>query len=158
MKLGKKQTIFLGIALAVSLSLAACAGFDWGDVVQTNVPSNVQGTHSLPAKMSLNESQVRYREWFGETQSTGLRWKNEIERANHVKTMLDGLTLHALAEVGPTIAGFPVLSGLLPFLTALVGIGIRRPGDVTKDELAKQKEAAYNKALKEGAKLSSTSA
>jgi len=70
-----------------------------------------------------------------------------------VRNMLSQLTLHALDQVGPTLVGFPVGSAILPLLAALIGVGIRRPGDISKADLAKQKQDSYNKALEVGASL-----
>ena len=65
----------------------------------------------------------------------------------------DQFSAGVLDSVGPALAGVPVLAPALPLLTGLGGLFLRRPGDVTKDDLRKQKEASYNAGLSVGKEL-----
>ena len=162
--MSRTQLIYAGVLVTVVLLLAACAGFELGDFIQTDVPIVVQKTHGLPEHMTLNAGTEEYQAWFAETQRVGVQWQNSLERGNQVRNLLSQITLRALDQIGPTIAGVPVLGPLLPALTGLLGMFlIKRPGDVSKDALAKEKdawtkekEAAYNKALEVGADLVGT--
>lgn len=140
--------IAYGFALVmISLGLAACAGFDLGDIVKVKTPNAIQQTTGLPARTTLNEAEAEYRAWFENTQRTGALWKANIERANEVRSLLSQLTLSALDQVGPTLAGVPVVGPALPALTGLVGLFIGAA------RLRKEKEASFNKGLKEGSEL-----
>lgn len=137
-----------GFALVmISLGLAACAGFDLGDIVKVKTPNAIQQTTGLPARTSLNDAEAEYRAWFENTQRVGAQWKASIERGNDVRALLNQLTLAALDEVGPTLAGVPIVGPALPALTGLVGLFIGAA------RLRKEKEASFNKGLKEGGVL-----
>lgn len=131
----------------LTLALAACAGFDLGDIVKVKTPNPIQQTTGLASRISLNEAEAEYRAWFENTQRTGAQWKASIERAGEIRGMLGQLTLSALDEVGPTLAGVPVVGPALPALTGIVGLFIG------SGRLRKEKEASFNKGLKEGKTL-----
>ncbi len=131
----------------LALALAACAGFDLGDIVKVRTPNAIQQTTGLPSRVSLNEAEAEYRAWFEDVQRTGAQWKASIERAGEIRGMLGQLTLNALDEVGPTLAGVPVVGPALPALTGIVGLFIG------SGRLRKEKEASFNKGLKEGKTL-----
>lgn len=131
----------------LALALAACAGFDLGDIVKVRTPNAIQQTTGLPSRVSLNEAEAEYRAWFENVQRTGAQWKASIERAGEIRGLLGQLTLSALDEVGPTLAGVPVVGPALPALTGIVGLFIG------SGRLRKEKEASFNKGLKEGKTL-----
>ena len=145
--MNKSRIIFITILVCAAFLMAACAGFDLGDVIQARTPNRVQQTEGLPSSMSLNESEVEYQTWLTDTQRTGTQWKNNLERANQTRAVLNQLTLSALDEFGPAIAGVPVLGPALPLLAGLIGLTFRRPGDVNQQTLRKEKEASFRKAL-----------
>lgn len=130
--------------LMLTIALAACAGFDLGDIVQVRTPTSIQQTTGLPSRTSLNEAESEYRAWFEDVQRVGTQWKASIERGNEVRTMLGQLTLSALDQVGPTLAGVPIVGPALPALTGIVGLFIG------SGRLRKEKEASFNKGMKEG--------
>lgn len=140
----RKHVIYLIVMLIVVLLLAACAGLDLGDIVHVRTPNAIQQTTGLPAKISLNEAEAEYLAWFDNVQRTGAQWKANIERADEIRGLLGQLTLSALDEFGPTLAGVPVLGPALPALTGLAGLFIG------SGRLRKEKEASFNKGLKEG--------
>ncbi|MFI4860261.1 MAG: hypothetical protein ACIAXF_06220 [Phycisphaerales bacterium JB063] len=146
----RTHIIFIVAIAAVTLALAACAGFDLGDVVQARTPQRVQQTEGLPARLSLNESQSEYEAWLQETQRTGTQWKTNLDKANQVRVVLNQLSLAAMDEFGSAIAGVPVLGPALPLLAGALGLMVRRPGDVNQKQLAKEKQASFNKALQLG--------
>ena len=140
----RRHVVYLIVMLIVVLLLAACAGLDLGDIVHVRTPNTIQQTTGLPAKISLNEAEAEYLAWFDGVQRTGAQWKASIDRAGEIRGLLGQLTLSALDEVGPTFAGVPVLGPALPALTGLAGLFIG------SGRLRKEKEASFNKGLKEG--------
>lgn len=135
----------------IALALAACAGFDLGDIIKVRTPHEIQQTTGLPFRVSLNEAEAEYRAWFEDVQRTGAQWKASIERAGEIRGLLGQLTLNALDDVGPTLAGLPVVGPALPALTGIVGLFIG------SGRLRKEKEASFNKGLKEGKTLNGAS-
>ena len=142
-----RHITYIFCLVMITLALAACAGFDLGDIVKVRTPHAIQQTTGLAARTTLNEAEAEYRAWFENTQRTGAQWKANIERANEVRALLSQVTLSALDEVGPTLAGVPVVGPALPALTGLVGLFIGAA------RLRKEKEASFNKGLKEGRDL-----
>lgn len=146
--MNRSTVVYLFAAIMLSLVLGACAGFDLGDIVRVKTPNAIQQTTGLPSRVTLNEAEAEYRAWFEDTQRTGSQWKASIERAGEIRGLLGQLTLSALDSVGPTLAGLPVLGPALPALTGIVGLFIG------SGRLRKEKEASFNKGLKEGKTLS----
>ena len=141
----KTQHIAYIFALVlIALALSACAGFDLGDLVRVKTPSRVQQSTGLAATTTLNEAEAEYRAWFEETQRVGAQWKSNIERAGEIRGIFSQLTLSALDQIGPTVAGVPVLGPALPAMTGLVGLFLG------SGRLRKEKEASFNKGMKEG--------
>jgi len=136
----------------LGLALAACAGFDLGDIVKVKTPNAIQQTTGLSSRVSLNDAEAEYRAWFEDVQRTGAQWKASIERAGEIRGLLGQLTLSALDEVGPALAGVPVVGPALPALTGIVGLFIG------SGRLRKEKEASFNKGLKEGKTLNGSAA
>ena len=136
-----RHYVYLGALILLALVLASCAGLDLGDIVKVKTPNTIQQTTGLPSTMSLNEAEVEYQNWFGQTQTTGAQWKSNIEKAGEIRGLLGQLTLSALDSVGPTVAGLPVLGPALPALTGIVGLFIG------SGRLRKEKEASFNKGM-----------
>lgn len=144
MKIDPKHLAFGFAVLMLALALAACTGIDIGDVVHVRTPHEIQQTRGLPGRMTLNEAEAEYQAWFDDVQRAGAQWKAAIERGGEIRGLLGQLTLSALDEVGPTLAGVPVLGPSLPALTGLVGLF------VGAGRLRKEKEASYNRGLETG--------
>ena len=146
MKVDPKHIMFAFGLVMVTLGLAACAGFDLGDVVKVKTPNEIQQTRGLPSTTSLNEAEMEYRAWFDDVQRTGAQWKASIDRGGEIRGLLGQLTLTALDDIGPSLAGVPIAGPALPALTGLagrfIGAGRRR----------KEKEAAFSKGLEKGGK------
>jgi hypothetical protein len=143
-----RHVAYVFALVMVSLAIAACAGLDLGDLVKVRTPNAIQRTTGLPTRISLNEAEAEYRTWYEGVQLTGAQWKASIERANEVRGLLGQLALNALDQVGPTLAGVPVLGPSLPALTGLIGLFLGAA------RLRREKEASFNKGLKEGRALS----
>lgn len=144
MKIDPKHLAFGFGVVMLSLGLGACAGFDLGDVVKVKTPSGIQQTRGLPRTTTLNEAEAEYRAWFEDTQRVGAQWKASIERGGEIRGLLGQITLSALDDFGPTLAGVPIAGPALPALTGLAGLFIGA------GRLRKEKEASFNKGLKEG--------
>ena len=84
------------------------------------------------------------RAWFENAQRVGAQWKASIERAGEIRGLLNQLTLSALDQIGPAMGGIPVLGPALPALTGLAGLFIGSA------RLRREKEASFNKGLREG--------
>ncbi|MCC7408662.1 MAG: hypothetical protein IT442_11370 [Phycisphaeraceae bacterium] len=141
----RTQTIvFIVVLVFLAVILAACAGFDMGDVVKVRTPNAIQQTVGLPATTSLNEAESEYQGWLSDVQRTGSQWKANIDKANAIRATFNQLTLSALDEVGPTLAGVPVLGPVLPAATGILGLFF----GVSK--LRKEKEDSYNAGLEKG--------
>lgn len=145
-----KHAIPVALGLAGAITVAAVSGCDLGDVVRVQTPHGVQQATGLPGSMTLNEAETQYRLWYERTRVEGLEWRADIERSAEVADLLAQLTLRQLDAVGPAVAGVPVLGPALPLLAGLAGLVIRRPGDVSKDQLRKEKEASYNAGIEKG--------
>ncbi|MEL6741645.1 MAG: hypothetical protein AAFP26_13390 [Planctomycetota bacterium] len=144
MKVDPKHIVFGFGLVMVTLGLAACAGFDLGDVVKVKTPNEIQQTRGLPSTTSLNEAETEYRAWFDDVQRTGAQWKASIDRGGEIRGLLGQLTLTALDDIGPSLAGVPIAGPALPALTGLAGLFIGA------GRLRKEKEASFNKGLEKG--------
>lgn len=136
-----RHTALALAAIAVSLTVAACAGFDLGDVVRVKTPNHIQHTTGLPRTTTLNTAAHEYQAWLDDVQRNATQWKASIDRADDVRAVLDQLTLTALNDAGPTLAGIPVAGPALPALTAILGLTLGSA------RLRKEKEASFNKGL-----------
>ena len=139
--------LFAAALVLISAALAACAGFDLDDLVRVKTPAGVQQTTGLSSALTLNEAENEYQAWFDDVQRVGVQWKQNIERGNQVRSLLNQLTLSALDTIGPTLAGVPVLGPLLPAATGLFGLFLGT------GRLRKEKEASFNKGLERGSEL-----
>lgn len=139
-----RHIAYIFALVMITLALGACAGFDLGDLVRVKTPNRVQQSTGLAATTTLNEAEAEYRAWFEETQRVGAQWKSNIERAGEIRGIFSQLTLSALDQIGPTVAGVPMLGPALPAMTGLAGLFLG------SGRLRKEKEASFNKGLKEG--------
>lgn len=136
----------VGLVL-VAVAIATTAGCDLGDVVQAKTPQGIQQTKGLPSKLSLNEAESEYQAWLADVTREGAQWRASIERADEIRGILGQLSLNALNEAGPTLAGVPVLGPSLPLAAGLLGLF------VGNGRLRKEKEASYNKGLERGQQI-----
>jgi hypothetical protein len=139
--------------LLIGLGLSALAGCSVGDVVKSRIPVAVQKSEGLPSQLSHNESQVEYEKWLHGVESDSQQWRANLERSEQIAGLLGNLTLSALDSVGPVIAGIPVGGALLPVLTGLAALFVKRPGDVSTAKLSQEKQDSYNAGIKRAASL-----
>ena len=136
----------LGFLLMGAL-FASCAGLNLGDIVHVKTPHTIQQQTGLPAKITLNEAEAEYRVWFRNIQDTGTQWQANIARGNEIRGLLGQLTLNSLDELGPMIAGIPILGASLPVVTGLLGIFLGTRGKT------KGKEDSYNAGIKKAKEI-----
>jgi hypothetical protein len=147
-----KITVAVALLALVSLSLAACAGFDVGDLVRVKTPNTIQQQTGLASSTSLNEAEAEYRAWHENVKRASSQWKTNIERGNQIRGLLNQITLSALDTVGPTLGGVPVLGPALPAVTGLLGLFFGA------GKLRKEKESSFNKGLQRGREFQGTAA
>jgi len=146
--MNRKTLIIAAVLTAVTFGgVAACAGFDAGDVVHVKTPPTIQQQTGLPSKTSLNEARAEYQAWHQDVQRAGAAWQASIDKGEQVRSLIGQLTLQALDQVGPTIAGVPVLGPLIPTATGLLGLLLGT------GRLRKEKESSYNAGLDRGQQL-----
>jgi ferric-dicitrate binding protein FerR (iron transport regulator) len=141
MKPEPKHLAYAAALAMLALSLAACAGFDLGDIVKVRTPHDIRTSTGLPRTTSLNDAESHYRAWLENTQRNAADWKASIEQADQTRALLNQLTLSTLNDMGPTVAGLPVVGPALPALTGLAGLFLGA------GKLRKEKEASFNKGL-----------
>lgn len=140
-----KTLILVVVAILIAGTLAACAGFNLGDIIKVKTPIAIQQADGVPASLTLNESEAEYRLWMDKTKAAGLEWKNRIASGNEIRNLLGQLAMTGLNDVGPTIGGLPILGPAIPLFTTGLGLFIGRSG------LSKHKEESFNAGLKKGA-------
>ncbi len=148
----KYAPYIVGLALML-MSLSAVAGCQLDRYVKAQTPTNIQKTDGLPAKIPLAEVHDEYALWLARMQSDAAQWRGNIEDAEYIHGLFGNLTLAALDEAGPVIAGLPVGGALLPVLAGAVALFLKRPGDKSASETAAEKEASFNAGLKKAAAL-----
>lgn len=151
--MNSKYLIYVFAFLLAGIAIASVSGCDLYDVVQAKTPPGVQKTEGLPGKLSINDSRSEYEKWLNATQTDAATWRSNIESAEEIAGLFSNLTLSALDEAGPMIAGIPMGGALLPVIAGLVGVFLKRPGDVTQAQLRAEKEASFNSGLKKAAAI-----
>ena len=131
------------IAIASAALVGGLAGCDFGDLIRVQTPRNIQRTEALPTSMTLNDSREEYENWINAARNDSMRWRANIERADELNDLFAGFVLQGLEDVGPSIAGIPMASTLLPLLTGGVGLFLRRPGDKTQKDVDEAWDEAF---------------
>lgn len=145
---------YVFVLLLISMSIAACAGLDMGNLIKVETPPDVSKAHGVPSRTSLNDAEHEYAAWLDDTQRNAERWRTNIERGNEIRGVLSQLTLQALDSVGPTLAGVPVLGPALPALTGLAGLFLGVGNRLRREQqLRKEKEDSYNAGIAKGKEL-----
>ena len=143
----KTWAIWIVIGILTTAAIAAVAGCDIGEIVQTSTPNMIQQQTGLPARMSLNDAEAEYQVWFATVQEAGTRWKASIEKGNQTAALLSQLFMGTLDELGPLVAGVPILGPALPAGGLLLGLFFGRRG------MAKEKEASFNEGIKRASEV-----
>lgn len=120
------------VAVMLSAAIATFTGCDIGDVIQTRTPESIQRTTGLSASLPLNEASDEFEVWLDQTRVSATRWRANIERSDRIADMVGQFALTSLDDIGPSLAGVPVLGPALPLLAGLAGLFTRRPGDMQK--------------------------
>lgn len=138
-----KYALWLGLILLVSMSVAACAGFNMGDVVRVKTPQAIQNATGLPSSTSLNVAEGEFQAWLTQQQQAGTQWRSNIEDGQQLAALWGELTLQQVAQFGPQVAGVPVLGAVFPALLGTLALFVKRPGDKAPAEIQAEKEASY---------------
>lgn len=136
--------VVFGVLLVCSI-LGALAGCDLGDVIKAKTPNGIQQREGMPAAMSLNDAVYEYQQWYNRTQADGAAWKANIDRADEIRGLLGNLAMTGLNDLGPEVAGVPIIG---PSFTGLLALGGYFLGT---GRLRKEKEKSYNAGLETGA-------
>lgn len=132
------------LILAASGLVAGCAGMDLGDIIEARTPPEIQQKEGLSSTLSINEAESRYEAWIDDVQRVGAEWKGNIEKGNQFRAIISQLTLNALDNLGPAVAGVPVLAPALPAIGTLAGWFLGT------GNTRKQKEKSYNAGIELG--------
>ncbi len=139
------RTIFIVAVLGVSVSIGLATSCNIGDLVQAKTPMGIQQDLGLPKSMSLNDSKDSYDAWIDDVRRDSQQWRENLEYSEQWVQLINGITMQALDQVGPLIAGVPILAPLAPLLLGGIGLMIKRRGDVTPQQLQAEKEGSYAK-------------
>jgi hypothetical protein len=138
------------IVIAATVAVLTVQGCDMGDVVRARTPVGIQQSDGLPASMTLNESRHEFERWLDDTRRNGAAWRGNIEQADAVRDVLAQVLMQGLDDIGPTVAGVPVLAAGFPLLTGLAGLFVRRPGDKKATDAERERDAAWDEAFEAG--------
>lgn len=145
------RTATIVLALVASLAVASLGGCDFGDLIRVKTPRNIQATETLPPTLTLNEAREEYENWVNATRNDSMRWRTSIERGDEISDLFAQIVLQGLNDVGPELAGVPVLGPALPLLTGIAGaFFVRRPGDKKAKDADTEKDAAWDEAFAAG--------
>ena len=140
----KTSTVAWIVGLLVVIgTLAACAGLDFGDVIQAETPIEIQKSDGLPSRLSVNDAAYAYDAWREDVQRADAKWRQSIDDGREVSSLLSGVALQQLETFGPALGGVPVagpgLVGLSGVLAFVLGRG----------NLRREKEGSYAKGRKD---------
>lgn len=143
--MSRTTLVFIVVLIGISTALMACAGMDFGDLVQVETPVEIQRDKGYPKRMSLNQSKELFTADHEDFVRNFNTWRGSIESGDQLVGMLNQMSLQGLNELGPQVAGVPVLGPAFPFITGLAGFALQR----VRTESEKRK--SYNKGLQVGA-------
>lgn len=143
------RTTAIFVAVAAAVLVASLGGCDFGDLVRVDTPRNIQSTEGLPSRLTLNDAREEYEDWIAAARNDSMRWRTGIERSQEITNLLEQFTLQQLNDVGPAIAGVPVLGPALPLITGLAGLLVTGPGQTTRKKAEAEKKAESEKAWDE---------
>lgn len=144
MKPTPKQ-ILMGLTIfTVAMAVVGCS---FGDFIRTDVPPAAQKSEGLPKSLSLNESQVEFERYLHNVEMTADQWTQSIESGLALQSLLSDIVMTELSPSRLAVMGIPVGGPAALLLTFGVGTFLKRPGDVSPKESAKEKEKSYNAGL-----------
>jgi len=143
--------VVIGIASLVTGVLFLFSGCDFGDIIKSNIPMQVQQSEGLPSKLTHNQSSNTFQDWQTKIESEAISWRRELETSGERVGIAEGITMQALD------LGVPYLNFLLPGLGIIVSsLFVKRPGDVDAKTINSEKEGSYNKGVKDGKAIADT--
>lgn len=150
----KTGAIILACALGLVGIMTACAGYDFGDIVQSQVPREIRQDEGLPSKLSHNEAVRAFEVWQRQAQreleaeaeelaSKAQMWQESLEKSGQAVGFIEGFTTDLVDFAIPAIESVPYGGVLVSALTFAAGwLGVRRPGDEPKDRVVLREEKA----------------
>lgn len=135
--------LMLAVAVGLFFLISGCQSFDPGNYIKVNTPVSIQQSDGLPSKLTLNEWEVEYEAWFNDKMTNGTAWKGNGERARESAQLFRSLSLQTASELIGTEA-----VAAIPGLTLLLGLFMRRPGDVSNGDASEREKASFNKGQK----------
>lgn len=144
------RTAVIVLACALAAAAAALSGCDLGDVLQVRTPAGVQQDTGLPGSMSLNEAEREYGLQLERIRSDMHAWRDNIEGTNTVRGIISQLAMQQLNDLGPAVAGVPVVGPLLLGALPIAGLFVRRPGDKSKAEVSELQRSEHDRGWDEG--------
>ncbi len=143
--MSRQAGLFIVALIVIAGAIMGCAGLDFGDLVQVETPIEIQKEKGYPKRMSLNESKQLYASDLEDYKRNFVLWKGNIEDGDALSGMLSQLSLQKLNELGPEIAGVPVLGPVAPFATGLIAWMIQGA------RMRREKEKSHNHGMMLGA-------
>ena len=143
----KKRVAVIATIALCTFALAACAGMDFGDIVQVDTPRDISQARNIDERMGLNSAEVEFERWMQSVKFDAEQWAKNIDDGRETAGILASITMSGLEVLGPAAAGVPYVGALLPAISGLAGVA------VGKRRLKKEKEASYRAGLEELAKL-----
>lgn len=141
MKVTPKQVLTGLIIFTVTMAVTGC---NLGDVLRTKVPPAVQKSESLPKSLTLNESQVEFERYLTNVELTSAQWTESIESSLALQSLLQDIAMTELSPERLALLGIPVGGPAALLLTFGIGTFLKRPGDISPKQVAKEKESSYN--------------
>ena len=144
MKVTPKQ-ILVGLTIAaIGMAITGC---NLGDVLRSKVPPAAQKSEGLPKSLSLNENQVEFERYLTNVELTSSQWTDNIESGLALQSLLQDIAMTELSPERLALMGIPVGGPAALLLTFGIGTFLKRPGDVSQKEAAREKEKSFNAGL-----------
>lgn len=132
-----------GLVFIAGTVLPACIG----QIVDADPPLGAEGRNIKP-NLKLDESIRAYNAYVRQENAFLESWEENIQEAEGKAAAWAGLFASLTSPEALASYGLNPASGLLTMALFGAGLFFRRPGDVPKEKLAKEKEDSYNAALK----------
>jgi len=138
------------IALTIIVITVSVAGCNLGDIIRTKVPPAAQKSEMLPKTLTLNESQVEFDRYLHNVAITSDQWTESIENSLALRALLQDIAMTELSPERLAVMGIPMGGPAALLLTFGLGTFLKRPGDVTQKDAAREKEKSFNAGLDKG--------
>lgn len=135
----------VGVASLVTGVLFLFSGCNFGDVIKSDIPLQVQQSQGLPSQLTHNQATDTFQDWQTKIEAMAVSWRRELEESGTRVGIAEGITMQTID------VGVPYLNLLLPGLGIVVSsLLVKRPGDVGIQTMTKEKEGSYKKGFEEG--------